>query len=154
MPYGLRSRRGLGTMVTWGGTLAYSLSELPAVCSSGWLKYAVTPQCWSYERSAWAQMSKLPPVPDLTVAPGAIPSGYGAGPATVEQANRETGEVLAEAWRQQHENYETWGAGLPDNPIPDVPCSYLNIPCWMLALGLGIGAFGVFAAVGGGRGYR
>ena len=126
-------------------------AELVSYCGReglvGWLQYANDSGCWSYERNAWQQMAALPAVPNLTVAPGAIPSAYGPGPASVEAAESEVNQVLSDSWQNQRERIAIWGSGLPDDPIPAVPCTILNVPCstvWMTgaAIALGLAVFG------------
>lgn len=131
------------------GGLFSSPTEQDVIAECNSSTYWLDPYCWRRSRDAWAQMAALPPVPNLAKAPGA-PADALTNPTGAYAPDDTVGQDLSnEAMLQTQEAIRQWGAGLPDNPIPDVPCTWMNISCKTLAIGAGIAVFALVALGGG-----
>lgn len=80
---------------------------------SGYFDWLVTPECWSSPPGAWSQAAQYP-VPSLPVAVPAIPSAYGTGPSSVEDAQAQTDAAIAtQVQAQQGQNAAFFGNVVP-----------------------------------------
>lgn len=119
---------------------------LAATCSS-WL-YWVSPSCWSgpylspagesgfLSYNAWQQLAALPqPSTSVLAAP--------AAPASSTPAVSDISTLVDQAATQTEQNIADFAQTIPDNPVPDEPCTWFNIPCWLLWVGGGLLALAV-----------
>jgi len=117
-------------------------------CNSG--LYYVSPWCWygpwlSQEgsqgfisRDAWTQLAALPVPPNSILASPGAPSSSTPDPTDIDT-------LVDQAATDTQSNIADFASTISDNPIPDVPCTWLNIPCWMLLLAGGLGLFVILA---------
>lgn len=122
-------------------------SQQIATCNSG--TYWFDPFCWSRSRDAWTQLAALPTIPSSVVAGPGVPDSALTAPYQPTQA--EIDAAAGQAITQTQENVSDFIQTVPDNPIPAVPCTWMNISCTTLAIG-GLVAFAALLMLrGGGR---
>jgi len=134
-----------------------SMGQLIPYCSASWWNYLFSSGCWNYEMSAWQQMAALPTIPasviTAPVAPGFALSTQ-QQPVSVDEAAAAQQAASDAAVAAQQQDVSDWAQWLPDNPVPAVPCTWLNIPCAYLAIGALIAFFGLSLLGGGPVRYR
>lgn len=129
------------SIVNSGGMNGVDLSPANiATCNSGW--YWANPLCWAYSRDAWTQAAALPPIPASVVVAPKPPADALTNPTGAYAPDSTVGQDLSNAAILATQgNLQDWAQTIPDNPIPDVPCQWMNISCtnwWIIAGGLGL----------------
>ncbi len=122
-----------------------TMGDLIPYCSASWMNYLTASGCWNYSYGAWGQMAALPSIPASVIAAPAAPDSALVAPYVVTPDQAQAASDAAMAQTQQ--NVGQWvDANVSDNPVPAVPCTWLNIPCTTLAIA-GAAVFGLILLV-------
>lgn len=138
------------SVVNSGGLAGVDLSPANiATCNSGW--YWANPLCWAYSRDAWTQAAALPEIPASVVAAPKPPADALTNPTGAYAPDSTVGQDLSnEAMAQTQQNVYDFVQTIPDNPLPEAPCSWMNVSCGTWTIIAVAGFFG-FVLFGGRR---